>query len=383
MEHTLMEPQGREKPRLLFAGMWFGGTATVLQNLQAVISSRNDVDSTWMPIEYRPPEWFTRVPPFSSNLTLQGGLIAASRLWKLRRSGQRFDAIYFNDHIPALFLNRECRKVPSIMAMDVTPKLMEEHRAWYGVPPPGRLNVMERMKFRLIQRAYRQATFLLPWSQWVKNSLVEHYRIEERKIRVLAPGIDLELWRRPESKGPSDSCRCILFVGNHFLRKGGDLLCSLAQQPAFRSCEFHLVTNNAPEQTPPNVIVHRQVSPNSPVLLDLYRMADIFVLPTRADFFPLAIMEAMAMRLPVIATNIASIDEMVIEGETGYLIPNEDEVALADRIQRLMANTALRIAFGEKARRKAEQQFNLRRNAEVILELMLNARQMSPPGAEP
>ncbi|HXG00818.1 MAG TPA: glycosyltransferase family 4 protein [Bacteroidota bacterium] len=378
-----MEPRAREKPCLLFAGMWFGGTATVLQNLRAVISSRNDVDSTWMPIEYQPPEWFARVPPFSSNLTLQGGLIAASRLRKLRRSGRRFDAMYFNDHIPALFLNRECRKVPSVMAMDVTPKLMEAHRAWYGVSPPGRLNLMERMKFKLIQRAYQQATFLLPWSHWVKNSLVEHYRIEERKIRVLAPGIDLELWKPPEKKVPSDSCHCILFVGNHFLRKGGDLLCSLAQRPAFRSCEFHLVTNNAPEQTPPNVIVHRQVSPNSPVLLDLYRMADIFVLPTRADFFPLAIMEAMAMRLPVIATNIASIDEMVIEGETGYLIPNENEVALADRLQRLMANTALRIAFGEKARRKAEQQFNLRRNAEVILELMLNARQKSLPGTEP
>ncbi len=362
------------KPHFVFAGMWFGGTATVLENLHRVVSTREDIMSSWIQIEYSPPEWFARIPPASINPTLQGGLVARSRLRRLARDYMPFDALYFNDHIPALFLNRLRKNIPSVMAMDVTPRLMEEHRAWYGVPPPSRTNLFERTKFHLIQRAYQQSTFLLPWSMWVKKSLIEHYHVEERKIRVLPPGIDLDVWTSNRKPDPhySDATR-VLFVGNHFLRKGGDLLCSLAGQPAFSSCEFHFVTNNAPKEVPPNVIIHSGVTPNSLKLVDLYRQADVFVLPTRADFFPLAIMEAMAMRLPVIATEIASIDEMVRDGETGYLIAGEDERALADRLQRVLADPALRRRFGENARREAEQKFDLRRNVEVILELMLSA----------
>lgn len=362
--------QSAAVPRFLFTGMWFGGTATALQNLRRVIGARRDIASTWLPIEYDPPEFFARIPPISLNWTLRGGTIARSRIRREERAGKVFDAAYFNDHIPATFLGSFRRRVPSVMAMDVTPRLMEEHCAWYGVAAPAPVGIVERIKFARTRKTYHDTTFLLPWSQWVKRSLVEHYGVEERKIRVLAPGVDLDVWTTEKKLSPTIR---ILFVGNDFMRKGGDMLCRIARREEFQNCEFHLVTNNATGVMPPNVVVHANIVANSPALVHLYRMADLFVLPTRADFFPLAIMEAMAMRLPVVATRIASIDEMVMEGSTGFLIPSEDEDSVADRMLRLIRNPSLRIEFGERARRKAEQEFNLRRNAEVILETLCRA----------
>lgn len=365
------------KPRFLFTGMWFGGTATVLQNLRSIISEREDIESTWIPIEYDPPELFARVPPISLNWTVRGGMIARSRIRKQLRAGKKFDAMYFNDHIPASFLQGLRRRVPSVMAMDVTPLLMEEHRTWYGVPSSAQQHVIERIKFLQTRKTYQNTTFLLPWSRWVKRSLIEHYGVDEERIRVLAPGVDLDLWKS-DGRQPNAKTR-ILFVGNQFLRKGGDLLCNIARHEPFRDSEFHLVTNSAIGETPPNVIVHQNLSPNSSELVELYKQADLFVLPTRADFFPLAIMEAMAMKLPVVATELGSIDELVVEGSTGFLIRGEDEEALADRMLRLINNPGLRREFGAKARRKAEREFNLRRNAEIIVETLCRAAGSIPP----
>ncbi len=372
-----MNSSDKGKPSFLFTGMWFGGTATVLQNLRGVVSARDDVECTWLPIEYSPPELLARIPMISLNWTLKGGWIARSRIRRELKAGKKFDAIYFNDHIPATFLNTFRKRVPSVMAMDVTPLLMEEHRAWYGVPTSSHKHLIERIKFLQTCRTYRNTTFLLPWSNWVKRSLIEHYGVDERRIRVLAPGVNLDLWKSSE-RMPGSKVR-ILFVGNHFMRKGGDMLCNVARHEPFRNCEFHLVTNSAAGERPPNVVIHSNISPNSPELLHLYKQADVFALPTRADFFPLAIMEAMAMSLPVVATELGSIDEMVTDGTTGFLIRGEDEAALAERLLLLMNNPALRREFGANARRKAEREFNLRRNAEVILETLRKAAESSIP----
>lgn len=376
-QNAAANSRGR-KPSLLFTGMWFGGTATVLQNLRKIISAHSEVDSTWIPIEPEPPELFARVPPISLNWTLRGGMIARSRIIQQEKSGKRFDAAYFNDHIPASFIDGFRSRVSSVMAMDVTPRLMEQHNAWYGVPPSGRMNIIEELKFRRTRKTYQHTTFLLPWSNWVKKSLMEDYGVDEAKIRVLAPGVDLDLWTN-DTVSTSTRTR-ILFVGNQFLRKGGDLLCNLARLEPFAGCDFHLVTNSVVENMPPNVIVHTNVLPNSPQLVHLYKQADIFVLPTRADFFPLAIMEAMAMKLPVVATELGSIDEMIEEGNTGYLIPGEDQDALAERMLRLIRNPAMRRKFGANARKKAEREFSLRHNAEIILETLCRAAGMHVPG---
>ncbi|HEX4936323.1 MAG TPA: glycosyltransferase family 4 protein, partial [Gemmatimonadaceae bacterium] len=99
-----------------------------------------------------------------------------------------------------------------------------------------------------------------------------------------------------------------------------------------------------------------------------YQRADLFVLPCvvaangSRDITPNALIEAMAMRLPVIATTITAIPEIVANGTSGVLVPPGDAGALADAIERLLADEALRRRLGEEARRTVERTFDLHRN---------------------
>lgn len=84
---------------------------------------------------------------------------------------------------------------------------------------------------------------------------------------------------------------------------------------------------------------------------------DIFVLPSRSEGFPLAIVEAMLAARPVIATRVGSVAEAVIEQETGLLIEKNDIMGLVNALRRLKANAALREQMGQRGRAVAVAQF--------------------------
>jgi glycosyltransferase involved in cell wall biosynthesis len=89
---------------------------------------------------------------------------------------------------------------------------------------------------------------------------------------------------------------------------------------------------------------------------------DIFVLPsTQPDPFPTVVLEAMAAGKPVIATAHGGPVEMVVEGETGFLVAPGDPRALADAILRLAEVPSLRVAMGTAGRRRVTEHFNLDR----------------------
>jgi glycosyltransferase involved in cell wall biosynthesis len=103
-------------------------------------------------------------------------------------------------------------------------------------------------------------------------------------------------------------------------------------------------------------------------VLEHYRNTDIFVLPcvvaadgTR-DITPNALIEAMAMKLPVISTNMTGIPEVVEDGVSGILIPPNDENALAEAMIKLIENHDLREKLGENARKKIEERFDINKN---------------------
>src|SRR5581483_5428280 len=77
-------------------------------------------------------------------------------------------------------------------------------------------------------------------------------------------------------------------------------------------------------------------------LLAYYRAADLFVLPSLQEGFPRVIYEAMTQGLPVIATAVGGIPEVVVEGESGLLVPPGSESALAQAIDRLLSDGELR-----------------------------------------
>jgi glycosyltransferase involved in cell wall biosynthesis len=84
---------------------------------------------------------------------------------------------------------------------------------------------------------------------------------------------------------------------------------------------------------------------------------DAFVLPSRFEGFPLAVVEALLARVPVVASDVGSVAEAVREGETGLLVPAEDERALAAALRRLLGDEALRRRLGERGRELALESF--------------------------
>ena len=82
--------------------------------------------------------------------------------------------------------------------------------------------------------------------------------------------------------------------------------------------------------------------------------SDVLVLPSYREGTPRVITEAMASGLPVVATDIAGIPEQVADGESGYLIPTGDSMALAGRLEELLRDSALRERMGARGLERAE-----------------------------
>lgn len=85
---------------------------------------------------------------------------------------------------------------------------------------------------------------------------------------------------------------------------------------------------------------------------------DVFVLSTNGDNLPVAILEAMAAGLPVVATRTGGIPELVVHGETGFLVEPGDCDALAGALDDLGADEALRAALGDAGRERARRCFD-------------------------
>ena len=99
-----------------------------------------------------------------------------------------------------------------------------------------------------------------------------------------------------------------------------------------------------------------------------YAAMSIFVLPSaQPEPFGGVVMEAMCMGLPVIATNIGGSTEQVADGESGWLIPPNDPAALADKLETLLRDEALRKRFGEAGRRRIAERFTLNGMVEKII----------------
>lgn len=100
--------------------------------------------------------------------------------------------------------------------------------------------------------------------------------------------------------------------------------------------------------------------------------ASVFVLPTfyPNECFPLVLLEAMQASLPVISTYEGGIPDIVIDGETGYLVPQRDINALADRMQELIENPQLREQMGQAGRKRYEELFTAEIFENRLLEIL-------------
>lgn len=97
-------------------------------------------------------------------------------------------------------------------------------------------------------------------------------------------------------------------------------------------------------------------------LLNVFRSFDVFAIPSvEGDTIPQVLMQALAIGLPVVSTTVGSIPDVVIEGDTGFVVPPRDGRALAERIARLLDDPALRTRMGAQGRSLVERCYSLER----------------------
>ena len=95
-----------------------------------------------------------------------------------------------------------------------------------------------------------------------------------------------------------------------------------------------------------------------------YQQANIFLFPSRHEGMPNAVLEAMSTGLPVVATRIAGSEELVIEGETGFLVQTENVDELRESLRRILVDPSQRKKMGQASRQRVEKNYSWRNAAE-------------------
>lgn len=103
----------------------------------------------------------------------------------------------------------------------------------------------------------------------------------------------------------------------------------------------------------------------------LLAASDVFVLPTLTEALPTVLAEAMAARLPIVASRVGGIPEMIEEGQNGLLVKAEDVEGLASACTRLVGDTEERAALGAQGWKIVNQKFNIERQVDQLKELYL------------
>jgi glycosyltransferase involved in cell wall biosynthesis len=195
---------------------------------------------------------------------------------------------------------------------------------------------------------------ILVGSSFARDSFIAE-GIPVDKLTVVPYGVDLSLFS-PQSAGiPAGGGFRVLFVGQIGQRKGISYL--LKAYDRFRGCgtSLTLVGNYLGSQEP--LRHYRKIFqhiPNVPRewLADIYRRADVFVLPTLIEGLGIVVLEAMASGLPVIVTPNGPGD-IVRDGVDGFVVPIRDANAIVDRLDYLRANPQVRDDMGKNARERA------------------------------
>ncbi len=99
-------------------------------------------------------------------------------------------------------------------------------------------------------------------------------------------------------------------------------------------------------------------------------LADIFIQPSIGDeAFGITMIEAMSCGIPVIGTDIGGIPEIIVDGETGYLIPPRNSNAIAETLVKLLMDNKLKEEVGRRSRERVMEKFTWKKNAERHLEI--------------
>jgi glycosyltransferase involved in cell wall biosynthesis len=342
------------------------GHAAHGRNVVKAVAADRDIDAAIIPVAFTEAEGIQRLPGLRT-WSWRASAIARDALREELGRGP-LDAVFMHTQVLSLLAVPIMRTVPTVVSLDATPRLFDREGDAYG---HGRMpEAVEMIKRRFNLRAFANAARLVTWCRWAAYSLVADYGVPADKIDVIPPGVNLEIFRPSLLPRKSGTVR-VLFVGGDFDRKGGPDLLEAARGFG-GGVHIDIVTGAESVSVPPGVeaTVHRGLKPHSEQLVQLYRSADIFALPSRGDCMPQAIAEALACGLPVVATAVGAIPEMVNDAVNGYLVRPHSPGALAAAIASLVNSPGQRYAMGQRSRKLALQDHDAARNNGRILGLM-------------
>jgi glycosyltransferase involved in cell wall biosynthesis len=340
--------------RLLVLDEGVLGGRTLMNQLRAALPELPGVTVTFVtvPPPSRPERLLLRRVGFLGDLDLFSLRWRLRWSWQarraLRRHARQIDAAFINTQAAALLARGPMRRTPCVLSVDATARQYSE-LAYEG--EADRWSPLQtRLLVALERRAVNGSARALAWSSWAADGL-RREGIVDTKIATFHPGLDASWWaaagheRPPADDGPLR----LLFVGNDVERKGlPDLMAAVEELDGL--VELDVVTG-AEVAGSPRVRIHHGITAGTSELAAMYAGAEALALPSRADASPWVVLEALAAGLPVLATRVGAIPEMI--GDAGILVEpgNRDELTaalreLADPARRaeLAARASARVA---------------------------------------
>lgn len=228
---------------------------------------------------------------------------------------------------------------------------------------------------KLEQNAYYMASLIFTRSECVRRSIIEHYRVQPDKVVTVGAGVNPDmLQNRGNCPERQNSAPMVLFIGKDFYRKSGDILLQAFQmlKPSYPDLRMKMVTDVSLSK--PFLIEGVEIIKptwNRNYIKQLYEEASMFVLPSRLETWGDVLLEAMAAELPCIGSACDAIPEIIMDQETGFVVENENAVALADAMRKLIQNPDQGVLMGQKGRVRMKQFFtwdivvqNMKKNLE-------------------
>jgi colanic acid/amylovoran biosynthesis glycosyltransferase len=228
-----------------------------------------------------------------------------------------------------------------------------------------------------LSRLIEDSTNLITCTNYNRNYLIENLgQSISKKVNVIHHGI--ELFRFNRNGHPKSKQFVIMAVGRLVPQKGFDVLIKACEFLKKKEIDFQCciigagpLENELKELSLINVLTEQilflgQLPHNN--VLEWMNKADVFVAPSviapnsDRDGIPNVILEAMALKLPVVGSKVSGIPEIVIENETGLLVESGDPQSLFLALKKLNNNLELREKLSKNGRRLIEQKFDIRIN---------------------
>jgi colanic acid/amylovoran biosynthesis glycosyltransferase len=231
----------------------------------------------------------------------------------------------------------------------------------------------------------RDASFVVCVTRPLKSQVVEKLGLDSRRCTVLWMGVDTASFTDANKRQPSPGRLRIITVARLNVTKGHAHALAAVRRLVDRGIDVHyVIAGEGPHRSAIALEVERlglQASVeitgtlSEAEVLSSLQAADVLVLPSfgLGEAAPVAVMEGMACGLPVVCSLIGGTGDMIEDGVDGFLVPQQDEAELADRLYRLAQDIRLRHQMGQAARRKAVAMFDTRALGHRLQNLMNSA----------